>query len=122
MGTLPLSPPAGATPYAIDGASTDRVALAFADLHAALRALGDDRWTPVYYRVPAGSDWTVLRGELDRQAQAAGWQPHSGLSAQGTGYPRRAWTEGTRVVAAALVAPPAGSEGATVLMVLTPRD
>ncbi|WP_202841315.1 hypothetical protein [Luteimonas saliphila] len=55
------------------------------------------------------------------EARVAGWQAHSSLSAQGTGYARQAWTDGTRVVAAALVQPPAGSEGATVLMVLTPR-
>lgn len=123
MSPLQLNPPEGASRYATDDASTDRVSLAFADLHAALRALGAGRWTPTYYRVDAGSDWDVLRAELDRQARDAGWEPVSALAATGTaGYPRQAWTDGRQIIAAALVAPPQGSDGATVLMVLTPRE
>lgn len=123
MSAPTFQPPAGATRYASDDASTDRVALAFADLHAALRTLGHGRWTPTYYRVPDDSDWGALRDELDRQARAAGFEPATGLGATGTGgYPRQAWSDGRRVVAAALVTPPAASGGATVLMVLTPRE
>lgn len=118
-----LIPPAGATRYATDDASTDRVSLAFADLHASLRTLGEGRWTPTYYQVTQGSDWATLRGELDRQARAAGWEPQPGLSATGTaGYPRAAWTKDGQLIAAALVEAPAGADGATVLMVLTPRE
>ena len=114
-------PPAGATPYAADDATTDRVSLAFADLHAALRPLGEGRWAPTYYRVPPGTGWDALRTALDRQAAEAGWRADTRLSATGNGYPRQAWTDGRQVVAAALVEPPTGSDGATVLVVLTPR-
>lgn len=118
-----LTPPAGATRYASDDASTDRVSLAFADLHASLRTLGDGRWTPTYYQLAQGSDWAALREDLDRQAREAGWEPQPGLSATGTaGYPRAAWTKDGQLVAAALVEAPSGTDGATVLMVLTPRE
>lgn len=116
-----LAPPDGATPYATDDATTDRVALAFADLHAALRTLGEGRWQPAYFRVPAGSAWETLRASLDGQAGQAGWHADARLSAEGPGYRRQAWTDGREVVAAALVEPPAGSDGATVLMLLSPR-
>lgn len=117
-----LAPPAGATRYATDDASTDRVSLAFADLHGSLRTLGDGPWTPTYYRLAEGSDWNRVRDDLDRQARAAGWEPQPGLSPSGTGgYPRQAWSNDGQVIAAALVEPP-GSDGATVLMVLTPRQ
>ena len=123
MSVPQLTPPAGATRYAVDDASTDRVSLAFADLHASLRTLGDDRWTPTYYSLSDGSDWTALRDDLDRQARDAGWQPEPGLTPTGTaGYPRAAWTDGKQRVAAALVEAREGSDGATVLMVLTPRE
>ncbi|MDH5832700.1 hypothetical protein [Luteimonas kalidii] len=123
MSVPAFDPPAGATRYASDDASTDRVALAFADLHAALRTLGDGRWSPTYYRVADGSDWSALRDQLGQQARTAGWEPHPGLGATGTGgYPRQAWSDGRHVVAAAMVVPPTGSDGATVLMVLTPRE
>lgn len=116
-----LTPPEGAAPYATDDATTDRVALAFADLHAALRRLGEGRWQPTYYRVPAGSAWDALCASLDRQAGEAGWHADTRLSAEGPGYRRRAWTDGREVIAAALVQPPDGSDGATVLMLLSPR-
>ena len=121
MTSFAPAPPAGATPYATDDASTDRVSLAFTDLHASLRTLGAGRWEPKYYRVPAGAAWDALRAELEQQATAAGWRAETRLSAQGTGYPRQAWTDGSEVVAAGLVEPPSGSDGATVLIVLTPR-
>lgn len=118
-----LTPPAGASPYATDDASTDRVSLAFADLHASLRTLGEGRWTPSYHRLSDGSDWAAVRDDLDRQARDAGWQPEPGLSPTGTaGYPRAAWSSGGQIIAAALVEAPPGSDGATVLMVLTPRE
>ena len=116
-----LAPPAGATPYATDDATTDRVSLAFADLHAALRTLGEGRWQPTYYRVPADSAWDALRASLDRQASEADWHADTRLSVDGPGYRRQAWTDGRQVIAAALVEPPAGSDGATVLMLLSPR-
>lgn len=118
-----LTPPAGAARYATDDASADRVSLAFADLHASLRPLGDGRWTPTYYRVPDGSDWAALRDDLDRQAREAGWKTEPGLGPTGTsGYPRHAWTNGRQLIAAALVEAPEGGDGATVLMVLAPRE
>ena len=121
--SVPQLTPPGATPYATDDASTDRVSLAFADLHASLRTLGEGRWTPAYYRLPDGSDWAAVHDDLDRQAREAGWQPEPGLSPTGTaGYPRAAWSDGHQRVAAALVEAPDGSDGATVLMVLTPRE
>lgn len=123
MSVPQLTPPAGATRYAVDDASTDRVSLAFADLHASLRTLGDGRWTPTYYSLSDGSDWASLRNDLDRQARDAGWQAEPGLTPTGTaGYPRAAWTDGRQRVAAALVEAPERSDGATVLMVLTPRE
>ncbi len=118
-----LNPPAGAARYATDDASTDRVSLAFADLHASLRVLGEGRWTPTYYRLPEGSEWATVRDHLDRQARDAGWQPDAGLSPTGTaGYPRAAWSDGRQRVAAALVEAPEGSDGATVLMMVAPRE
>lgn len=121
MTTPILTPPADATRYAADDATTDRVSLAFADLHAALRTLGDGRWEPHYYSVPAGSDWGALRAALDQQAGDAGWRADGRLAGDGPGYRRQAWTDGSGVVAAALVEPPDGGDGATVLMLLSPR-
>ena len=121
MTTPLLTPPSGATPYATDDATTDRVSLAFADLHASLRTLGEGRWQPAYYRVPAGSEWDTLRAALDQQLGDADWRADPRLSGDGPGYRRQAWTDGAQVVAAALVEGPAGSDGATVLVLLTPR-
>lgn len=121
MRDSPLSPPATSSAYADDDATTDRVSLAFADLHGTLRDLGDGNghWKPAYYRLADGN-WAGLRDALDRQATTAGWQHDPRVSEQATGYLRRAWRDGNRLTAAALVAPPADSDGATVLVLLQP--
>lgn len=116
-----LAPPGTPTPYIEDDASRDRVSLAFADLHASLRELDDSaRWEAGYYRIAPGSAWPRLREHLDRQATDAGWHHDARISEVGRGYLRRAWTDGTQLVAAALVEPPPGSDGATVLLLLSP--
>lgn len=121
MSPLQLAPPGAATPYAEDDDSTNRVLLAFTDLHAALRDAYGGRWEPHYYRMPADADWSDVRAHLDAQADAVeGWQVDTRL---GNGYERRVWSDGENAVAAALVHPPASATDApAVLMVLTPRD
>lgn len=120
MSTLQLAPPGSATPYAEDDASTDRVSLAFADLHATMRGIADGRWEPKYYRLAPNTEWSTLLKHLEQQATDAGWRHDDRIGEAGPGYRRRAWRDGSHAVAAALVEPPAGSDGATVLLVLSP--
>ena len=124
MSTPQLSPPGAATPYAEDDANTNRVLLAFADLHATLRDRYQGRWEPRYYRLPADTDWTALRAHLDTQAAAnGGWNADANIGEQGNGYVRRVWSDGDHAVAAGFVQPAAGApDAAAVLMVLSPRD
>lgn len=121
---IPDLAPAEASAYAQDDATTDRVLLAYADLHRTLRESGggDTRWEPKYYRLPAGSHWASVREQLDRQAASAGWEHDTGIAEPGRGYLRRAWTNGSRRIAAAYIEPPAAGQGATVLAVLAPRE
>jgi len=126
LDVIPTLVPPKATAYAQDDATTDRVLIAFADLHRALHEGGDEsegsRWEPRYYQLPADSRWPVVREQLDQQVIDTGWTPDSGLAESGAGYLRRVWRNGSQRVAAAYVEPPVGSRGATVLVVLTPRE